>query len=192
LAGTYRLANNEEDAIAVLNAQRDKATTKLNWKESGRGYILEYGVCKGRLNDKFSNIWLSGASLADFAALDAPKPDHIKKALAGIGAACMDIPNLKESREFLMTLRAVTVLGESFSEDRKAEKYFNRYKAQVDKLGVETCSKNEALTYLQVGIEAAMKTIDDPLVLTLLGDLSLSKDGRLTFIGLKKVIEANS
>jgi len=190
LAGTYRLANKEKEAVAVLNAQREKVTSTHDWKKSGRSYLYEYSVCKGRSGDKFSSIWLAGAALADFSTVNTPQPEEIKKALAGIGAACMDIPSLSASKEFLMTLRAVAVLGESFSEDRKAASFFNRHKAQADKLGADLCSKDQAFAYLQVGIEESLKNIDDSLVLSLLSDLSLSNDGRLTFIGLKKVIES--
>jgi hypothetical protein len=149
LAGTYRHAGMEEDAVAVLNKQRDKVTTFHDWKESGRAYIFEYSVCKGRQSDKFSNIWLAALSIADFPSLQVPRSDNVKKALAGIGAACMEIIDNASCEEFLMTLRAVAVLGECLGEgDAKGARFFSRYKTKADRLGAEQCSIDEAFGYL--------------------------------------------
>lgn len=189
LARTYRLAKKDQEAIAVLNAQHDKVSTLYDWKESGRGYIFEYAVCKGQ-HDKFAGIWLSGVSLADFQTLDTATRKDVRMVLSGIGGACMDLPDLCSSNEFLMTLRAIAVLGEHICENQKDSIYFNRYKTKADKCGVGHCTKDEAFVYLQAGIQEALKKIDDPLVLSLLTDLSLSKDRVLTFVGLKKAINS--
>lgn len=163
------------DALATPNSFSD-------WKMCGRGAILELAVCEGRVPHLMTGLWLAAISVADSNALGTVGETTAKRALASLGAACLEIENSGPLDKPLRNLlRATAVLGPrvASAHDPKATSYFRRYAEAADRLEVTACTDHEALSHIAAAAQHAGEQVKDAALRSLVS--SLVDSAPLTF-----------
>lgn len=161
LGKTYRMAGGDwiGNAICLFRGKLAEAISKVDYKESIRGYWYEWGVCEGhsgREDGQHANAWLAGIALSDHLNPAKITEADVKINCGGLGVAFGNLATTSANCPFSRARRAVIDIGRRVPLDQRGVELFDRHESESNELGTE-CPKDlgEAIDWLVEGIAAA-------------------------------------